>query len=294
MFHGGLKSEHILLALAKVTRFAPLVVNLYRLIENRPICALNILAITAPLFTLFRSILPNEVQNENVFEYTLNFLSLFEGITNTEFLKFIEFDAENEKDCEDMKQFAKYCDNTDQQRHVIIWTADTINPDFQSVIMKPEFEIVQNIFETITTYKPVQPLSLHYIFYPTFIRGNDDKNVMLFIKEVHDKENFVSIINPFEGKIKEIKIEDLAHQLNCNKKDDLFTLIDPNHVDQIIFICFDESRSMKWKSHITPLRKKSSKCSWPMLCRSNPRASAPMTWACSYASIPMSCSSLAA
>lgn len=62
MFHGGQKRENILISLAKITRFAPLVVNLYRLIENRKLNALNILAITAPLFTLFRSVLQNNVK----------------------------------------------------------------------------------------------------------------------------------------------------------------------------------------------------------------------------------------
>lgn len=70
---------------------------------------------------------------------------------------------------------------------------------------------------------------------------------MLFIKEVPDKDNVVSIINPNEGKIKEVDIEELARQVNCEKKEDIFTLINPNQVDQIIFICFDESMSMKWK-----------------------------------------------
>lgn len=248
MFHSGLNSEHILLVLAKITRFAPLVVNLYRLIQNKPLNALNILAITAPLFTLFRSMLPEKVKNENVFEYTLNFLSLFEAITNTEYLKFFEIDTKNEKDCTSMKPFANYCKNTEQQQHVIVWTADTINPDFQAVLMKPTFETITNIFSQITTFKPVAPLTLHYIFYPTFVRGNEDgKSVMLFIKEVPDKDNVVSIINPNEGKIKEVDIEELARQVNCEKKEDIFTLINPNQVDQIIFICFDESMSMKWK-----------------------------------------------
>ncbi|KAK8865515.1 hypothetical protein M9Y10_011071 [Tritrichomonas musculus] len=247
MFYGGPKSEHILLSLAKVTRFAPLVVNLYRLIENRPLICLNILAITAPLFTLFRSMLPKDVKNENVFEYTLNFLSVFDVITNTEYLKFIEINLKNKDECENMKAFANYCENTKQQDHVIIWTADTINPDFQAVFMNPTFSTIKNIFSTVTTFKPVAPLSLHYIFYPTFVHANDDGSVMLFIKEVHDEEGVVSIIDPLEGNLKEIKIEELAMQVECDKKDDVFTLIDPNKVDQIIFICFDESFSMKWK-----------------------------------------------
>lgn len=247
VYYGGLKSEQILLSLAKITRFAPLVVNLYRLIRNRPLNTLNILAITAPLFTLFRSILPDEVKNENVFEYTLNFLSAFDVINNSEYLKFIELDTKDEYDCESNGRFADYCKTTNQQQHVIVWTADTINPDFQAFYMKPSFSTIQNILETITTYKPVSPLSLHYIFYPTFISSNNDKNVMLFIKEVPNEDNLVSIIDPNEGYKKEINIEELAKQVNCDKIENILTLINPNQVDQIIFICFDESKSMKWK-----------------------------------------------
>ena len=247
MYHGGLKSEHILLVLAKVTRFAPLVVNLYRLIEKRPITYLNILAITAPLYTLFRSMLPTKVKNEDVFEYTLNFMSIFDMTLTNEYLKIFELDTQNENDCKEMKEFARYCANTKQQQHVIVWTADTINPDFKAMVMDLPFDRIENFFATVTTFKPVAPLSLHYIFYPTFIRQKDEKNVMLFIKEVPEKENFVLIIDPNKGKKEEINIEELARMVNVETKEEVFSLVNRNQVDQIIFICFDESASMKWK-----------------------------------------------
>ena len=222
MYYGGPKSEHILLSLAKITRFAPLVVNLYRLIENRSLNILNILAITAPLFTLFRSMLPDHIKNENVFEYTLNFLSVFDVIVDTEYLKFFELSKINEDDCDEVKQLGEYCKKTEQQDHLIIWTADTFNPNFQAVVMKPNFSTIDKIFNTVSTFKPVAPLSLHYIFYPTFVRGNKENNAILFIKEVPNKENIVLIIDPQEGNAKEISIEELAKQINCNQKDDFF------------------------------------------------------------------------
>ena len=87
-FDGGVKSERILLSLAKVTRFAPLVVNLFRLIENRPLKALNILAITSPLFTLFRSMFPPVIKDTNVFEYTLNFYHFLAWYKTMDMLNF--------------------------------------------------------------------------------------------------------------------------------------------------------------------------------------------------------------
>ena len=113
--------------------------------------------------------------------------------------------------------------------------------------MKPKFTLIETSFSVVKTFIPVAPLSLHYIYNPTFIMGKEDKSDMLFIKEVPDKDNFVLIIDPAEGIPKEMNIEELAHQLNCYKKNDIFNLIDPNRVDQVIFICFDESKSMKWK-----------------------------------------------
>lgn len=246
-FHDGVKSERILLSLAKLTRFAPLVVNFLRLIEKRPLKALNILAITSPIFTLFRSMLPPAIKDANVFEYTLNFLSLFSLIQDNEYLKFFEIDTERESEQPDMNRFVKYCLDQQLQKDVIVWTADTVNPDFQASLMKPHFSIIENIFENNSAFKPVAPLSLHYIFNPTFVRGKEGKSVMLFLKEVPDKNKVVSIIDPLEGEEKEMNIEDLANEINCDTKDDVFTLIDPKQVDELLFICFDESQSMKWK-----------------------------------------------
>ena len=76
MFHVGFQSEQILIVLADYS-FAPLDVNLFRLKEKRPLNALNILAITAPIFTLFRSLLPDNINDENIFEYTFKFLVNF-------------------------------------------------------------------------------------------------------------------------------------------------------------------------------------------------------------------------
>lgn len=258
LYYGGYESEHILLSLAKITRFAPLVVNIYRLIEKRPLNILNILSITSPLFTLFRAMLPPNVEDENVFEYTLNFLTIFKSIKNSEYLKFIEFDSRNTKDCKKMRRFYRYCKKTEQQRHVIIWTADTINPDFESFFINPDFSTLENIFSTIKTFKPVSPLSLHYIFYPTFVRGSEDKSVILFLREISNKENSVLVIDPKEGHQKEINIETLAEEMNCKEKEEDFdALIEPNQVDQIIFICFDESKSQLASQFLKKLVKQS-------------------------------------
>ena len=113
-------------------------------------------------------IIPGFPSPRPVFEYTLNFLSVFYVIKNTE----------------NMKPFANYFTKT-KQNHVIVWTVDTINPDFQADSMKPIFftkkkKKKKHFFSTVRTFKPVAPLSIHYKFYPSFIYANDDGSVMLF------------------------------------------------------------------------------------------------------------------
>lgn len=53
---------------------------------------------------------------------------------------------------------------------------------------------------------------------------------------IYNIKGKTDIIDSKEGYEKEINIEELATELNSNKKDDFFTLIDSNQVDQIIFI----------------------------------------------------------
>jgi hypothetical protein len=56
--HDGPKTEKMLLALGRVTCFAPLMTNLYRFLEGEEITGLNVIPLTAALHTVFMYLPP--------------------------------------------------------------------------------------------------------------------------------------------------------------------------------------------------------------------------------------------
>ncbi|KAK8891846.1 hypothetical protein M9Y10_029068 [Tritrichomonas musculus] len=246
-FHNGIHAEHLWLVLAKVTRFAPLITNIFRFLEKEELTYLNVISITGPLYTFFRSLLPKGMHSDSVFEYTLNLVAYISLLTDIEYLAIHTIDWEDEPvDKED--ELCDYFRSTNQQKHVVTWQADTTNPGFKGFnINDSNFKKVDTIFTAVTNFKPIPPLSLHFVYYPTFIRGRDEKCVMLFLREVANKENYVKYIDPLSGKEEESSIEDLAKKVRCDEREDAIDLIDKNSVEQINIICFDVSTSMKFK-----------------------------------------------
>jgi hypothetical protein len=70
--HDGPNTEKMLLALGRVTCFAPLMTNLYRFLEREKITGLNGIPITAALHTVFMYLLPDGIHTEHVFDHALN------------------------------------------------------------------------------------------------------------------------------------------------------------------------------------------------------------------------------
>lgn len=253
LFHEGINSEHLMTVLATLTRFAPLITSICRLLEHYEIDGLNIISITAPLHTLFKSLLPQEIKNGVIFEYTIQTLTYLNKVHPDMFVDLRILDMDKKPSVED-QEFYDYLKKNNHQKHVIAWGGDVVKEEMKGIIMERPPEPIltdedhdEYIFKVRKTFKPVAPLSLHYIHYPTFIRGERKNEVLLFIKEVTNKENMIEYIDPKEGKVKEISIEELAIKLHNSKKEEFLSAIDGNVVDQIIVICFDESRSMKWK-----------------------------------------------
>lgn len=251
-YHDGLNGEHLLLVLAKFgVHFPPMFLSIYRLLEQSELIGLNIISITAPLFWLFQDILSDDIPNEEIFEHTLKCITFYSLIKETEFLKIV---AVNLNDPNEDHPLCDYFRNTNQQNHVIYWEddLDEKRSGFTGleISQQPDPAEIENIFDTssLCAYKPVLPLSLHYVYHPTFIQGGEENYVMLFLKEVPNKKNIIQYIDPTVGTISEIDVNVLSRQTGAGKEqNDLTTLIDPNRVDQLIFICIDESRSMKFR-----------------------------------------------
>ena len=86
LYYNGPKSEHLMNIFAKVTRFAPLIVNVFRLLTHSKINVLNIVSITVPLWLFFQNIIPG-VDKEKVFEQTLATMEFISLLTDINTLK---------------------------------------------------------------------------------------------------------------------------------------------------------------------------------------------------------------
>lgn len=106
-YHGGIYSELLLNIFAKISRFAPLITNIYRVIKNEKLNVLNIISITGPLHILFKSII-QEFEYENVFEYSLPIVSLFSLISDIETLDLRIYECYKEDQEEDDKELVEY------------------------------------------------------------------------------------------------------------------------------------------------------------------------------------------
>lgn len=98
-----------------------------------------------------------------------------------------------------------------QQKHIVIWRID-IDPNYFQQIKseQPTKDIFDNdqIFDEIKMYKPVVPLSLRFIHYQTFIKGNNVNELLLYINEDSQKDE-----------IEQISIEKLAKKFHNKEKE---------------------------------------------------------------------------
>ena len=106
IYYGGVTSQRILLTIAKLTVFAPLILNIFRLIEKAPLNIRNIVSITGALQTFFCSLIPEADANQ-IFERTFDIITYIDIMTDVEPLKIQTFDW-NSNDRSDDYSFQAY------------------------------------------------------------------------------------------------------------------------------------------------------------------------------------------
>jgi hypothetical protein len=123
--HNVANSERLLLILAKFTGFSPLIVNLFRLMENAELTGLNVVAITGPLYTfLCEAVLNWGIARERVLEYTIKSASyLCEVGTDLNCLSIYAGNWDDGTDENDI--FEYFAKKFGHQRHFVIWERDT-------------------------------------------------------------------------------------------------------------------------------------------------------------------------
>lgn len=243
-YHGGIYSESLLNVFAKITRFTPLITNLFRVIKNEKLNVLNIVSITGPLHMLFKSLAP-KLEYENIFEYTFRIVSFVSLVIEVETLDLRIYDCDKEDQEGDDKKLVEYLKKADQQDHVVIWESDINSYHFEGYNIDTAHEIFNNtddddeVIRIVSKFIPVPPQSLKFVRYPTFVQCAKENEFLLFIN--HSDEGLVNIIDPKVGTVEQISIEKLVTKTGNHDEEDHFSLINKNLVDQLTIICVDES-----------------------------------------------------
>lgn len=242
--HQGNHSEKLFLTLAKITRFAPLITSYYRFFESAEMNGLNIISITSCLHTFCSSILPENMDPINVFDSLLKCCSFICQMKDLKFLKLDSFDWEDNPNDDKVRS---YCRKTSQQKHLILWLNDTTEPGYEgNDILRPDDpNIIQSIFVSRPGFKPLPPLSVHYVFSCTFMRSNH--GCSLFLQESDEIPDTIEYIDPFVGQVQSTNVNDYARSINDMTLDKDAGLVDPDQIQQIMQIAIDESSSMNWQ-----------------------------------------------
>jgi ubiquitin-protein ligase len=241
--HNGPQTEHMLLALAKATCFAPLIVNMFRFLENEQVTGENLVAICGSLHTLFTSLLPREVQPTNVLGYTLRCASFVSRVTQVEFLKL--YASTWSDDIKDTDYLEVYARQTRQQEHFVIWTSDTTEAAFTGVPLRsPPVRKIEEVFNKTPAFKPLSPKTVHFLFSVALMRGRAGPRV--FLGEVPGRAQVARYIDPVEspGRPVEKEIEALAAEVGDPTIDPALDILEGGRFDQAIVVCFDASTSM--------------------------------------------------
>lgn len=237
--HGGWKTEKLLLTLAHVTRFAPLVCSLYRIMEQKNITGLDIVSITAVLPTLFKSMLGKDVTTGYVLENVLKLTSVLLTLPRPDYLKMV---ALTWNDGEKTGGVPEYCEQTGQARHVVIWLKDTTEPDFEGEDVFCEDNEWENVFLWRTALKPFSIATARSLYSTAILKGA--KNPLLFLGHVDRKHESIQYIDPATAETYVRSIEEMVREVGDNSIDDTMSM-ESGNMTQVMEILFDASGSMR-------------------------------------------------
>lgn len=115
-----------------------------------------------------------------------------------------------------MRPFANYFTKTKQQNHVIVWTVDMINPDFQTVSMKPSFSTIKKKIFSQQLRHLNQLRLYHFIIYfihLLFMQMMMEVSCFLLKKFLMKKVLYQLLIH-----LKEILKKKINIEVECDKK----------------------------------------------------------------------------
>ena len=237
--HEGPMTEKILLILARVTRFAPLVCSIFRMMEGEKITGLDIVSITGVLPTLFKSMLGKDVTTGYVLENVLKLTSVLTTLPRPDYLKLF---ALTWNDGEQKGPIVEYCEQTGQASHIVIWLKDTTEPDFEGenvVLCDSEWE---DVFLWRPALKPFSIATARSLYSTAILQGAN--NPLLFLGHVDRKHESIQYIDPATAQTYVRSIEEMVKEVGDNSIDDTRSM-ESGHMTQVMEILFDASSSMR-------------------------------------------------
>ena len=213
-----------------------------RIIERNQVVCRDIITVTSTLFTYFRAYLPKTCKDKSVFEYGLrmcNLISHIQEIPDKIPMMVIEVKPDQED--------TQFLSDLKLGPIVYLWKGD-IGEDFMYVDLDLQSEeAIENAYNLIASFRPIAPLSMRVATGCSIVKGKDYEYLYLMQSASKDRmdQNKVDIIDPLTGLTESVDLELFAQdQGDTTNSVEVANLIDPERVQQIIMVNFDESRSM--------------------------------------------------
>ena len=239
----GTKSDKLLKSSAALVRFPPLITSLNRLIDRNDVTGRDIITICSTFHTFFSHLIISVTPPEKIFEYALRCCNMITHIQNIPIqLPINTVDLTPGKSDPNL-QFLR---NLRQPPITYFWKNDS-GEGFNFVKAEPfDPKAIEDANKGFVSFTPLAPLSVRVIRGCTIIKGKD--HTYLYVSDSASRDiksqNMVNIFDPLTGKIQPYDLEKFAEDAGNGKAEEVANLIDPEQVQQVIFVCFDTSGSM--------------------------------------------------
>ena len=239
-------SEELEFTFSKFFKFVPFLCAFYQIRNSYSINGRVLIQFTAPFYAILKELLPNNTDPKTIYEYAPKYLKYF-----------LNFNLRGTVPCIPYIKIyyeigiEKYLKKFVNQNVVVLWEPDhgAIDWVFFKLIL-PNEQTLKNSEENIDTFSICNPLELHQIQNPVLFEGVNGPWLFLipsFSKDYKDKGKKL-IINPETGKSELVDVEEFAKMIS--KKTGIERLVDPDRIEQIVFLLLDKSSSMFDKTNL--------------------------------------------
>jgi ubiquitin-protein ligase len=217
--------------LARVTRYAPLVVALSRLAARLPVTGADLCAATAALHCLFATFVADPLPPAAVLEHSLEYFAMLAVVDDAAPLQLYVGAGGG-------GAIEAYCAARAVPLPVVLWEADLGGDDFEgSDIAEQSAASIAELAAAVPHFKPLSPTALRFVCSASLMAGP-----RLFLG--HAPGGAVRFIDPAVGRVEEAPLDALAAAADGVTRDDAIRELENARFDQIIDVCIDESRSM--------------------------------------------------